>query len=80
MTTIDDGRITTKAAYGQHIGLTCANHPDLSWSTKNIGRGNEDGTGVHIARSIYANTSECSCSASLLRVHPNLMADADVPA
>ena len=22
--------------YGQHIALTCANHPDKRWSTKNI--------------------------------------------
>lgn len=32
----DDGRITELAEYGQHIALTCVNHPDLRWSTKNI--------------------------------------------
>ena len=32
----DDGRIVAWAVYGQHIALTCKNHPDLRWSTKNI--------------------------------------------
>lgn len=32
----DDGRITQLAEYGQHIALSCVNHPDLRWSTKNI--------------------------------------------
>lgn len=31
-----DNRITTHAEYGQHIVLTCVNHPDKRWSTKNI--------------------------------------------
>jgi hypothetical protein len=31
-----DDRITKKAPYGRHIGLTCVNHPELSWNTKNI--------------------------------------------
>ena len=29
-------RITKKAPYGQHIELTCKNHPEKRWSTKNI--------------------------------------------
>ena len=32
----DDDRIVAWADYGQHIALTCKNHPDLRWSTKNI--------------------------------------------
>lgn len=42
--------------YGQHIKLTCKNHPELAWSTKNI-----DFIG---ARSIFYVTTdqpECSC-------------------
>ena len=31
-----DGRITTKAEHGVQIRLTCRNHIDLRWSTKNI--------------------------------------------
>lgn len=31
-----DPRITKKAPYGRHIGLRCRNHPELTWSTKNI--------------------------------------------
>lgn len=55
-----DGRIVDWAEYGQHIDLTCRNHPDLIWSTKNIS---------HIgARKIFYNLEgvpgkpECSCS------------------
>ena len=33
---MNDGRLTRKAPYGQHIALTCKNHPELRWSTKNI--------------------------------------------
>ena len=53
-------RITTKAPYGQHIALTCKNHPELRWSTKNI-----DYIG---ARHIFFDLDhtckgfECSCS------------------
>jgi hypothetical protein len=56
------GRITTKAPYGQHIMLTCKNHPNLRWSTKNI-----DYIG---ARHIFfdldrkCNGYECPCPAS----------------
>lgn len=32
----DDGRIVDTADYGQHIALTCVNHLDKRWSTKNI--------------------------------------------
>ena len=54
-------RITKKAPYGQHITLTCKNHPDKFWSTKNI-----DSIGC---RTIFYNLrgdpkmgAECSCS------------------
>ncbi len=75
-----DGRITTKASYGMHIGLICSDHPHLSWDTKNIGNANEDGTGVYFARHIYAHGCECDCPGSKLRVNPDLMAQLDVPA
>lgn len=29
-------RITEAAEYGEHVTLTCKNHPALRWSTKNI--------------------------------------------
>lgn len=62
MVTSDD-RITTLAERHEHIALTCRNHPDKRWSTKNIG---------HIgARSIFYNLMsvegmgpECNCSAN----------------
>jgi hypothetical protein len=48
--------------YGEHIALTCRNHPELTWTTKNI-----DFIG---ARSIFFASGrtapypdECSCSA-----------------
>lgn len=53
----NDGRITDKAPYGQQVELTCKNHPDLRWSTKNI-----DGIGC---RTIFFTTigkPECGCS------------------
>jgi hypothetical protein len=43
--------------YGQHIALTCKNHTDLRWSTKNIGWIG--------ARSIFyfsESKPECNCS------------------
>lgn len=66
---MNDDRITKKAPYSRHIALTCKNHPDKRWSTKNID---------HIgARTIFYNLSgepdmgeECSCPASDLRVVP----------
>lgn len=45
--------------YGQHIALTCKNHRDLRWSTKNIGWIG--------ARSIFyfsETKPECSCPSS----------------
>jgi hypothetical protein len=57
-----DDRIVTWAERGEHITLTCVNHPDLRWSTKNIG---------YIgARSIFYSTwrtEECPCPARDLR-------------
>jgi hypothetical protein len=77
-----DGRISTKAPYGMMIALTCANHPNLSWSTKNIGHGAADGTGVYLARSIFFNHDfsqpECDCPGSMLRVHPDTQDRPDV--
>ena len=66
-----DNRITDKESYGRHITLVCANHPDLAWSTKNIGTSAPDGR-VGLMRSVFfeSNGCECDCSASLLRLHP----------
>ena len=59
-----NGRIVAFAPYGQHIALTCKNHPSLRWNTKNIG---------YIgARSIFFNFDnngrECDCSGNCLEV------------
>ena len=61
-------RITTKAEYGVQICLTCRNHQDLRWSTKNIGPIG--------CRTIFYNlmgdqpagiaAPECTCPASAL--------------
>ncbi len=88
-----DGRITSKAPYGRHIGLTCVDHPELSWSTKNIGSASETGTGIYMARHIFfdnwtwvdgkpthSHKAECDCPASKLIVNPKLMEQPDVPA
>ena len=74
---MNDGRITKKAPYGMHIGLRCCNHPDLRWSTKNIG---------YIgARRIFYNLAydldappECECDVEDLEVIPT--DGPDVPA
>jgi hypothetical protein len=64
-----DDRITKKAQRGEHIKLTCKNHPDLEWSTKNI-----DYIG---ARSIFfnlfnrCNSIECPCKLDALVLHPS---------
>lgn len=66
-----NGRIVPWELYGEHIPLTCENHPDLRWSTKNIG-----GIG---SRSIFFSSAwgvkptepmpvECSCKARSLKV------------
>jgi hypothetical protein len=72
----DDDRICKNCERG-HIGLTCKNHPNLTWSTKNIS---------HIgARSIFffgakaedgkdrdRFVAECDCSGrDLIHVCPN---------
>lgn len=61
MTMIDNTR-----PEGAHIPLTCKNHPELRWFTKNI-----DYIG---ARSIFFdgdwNTKECDCSINDLQVVP----------
>ena len=33
---MNDKRILDSAEHGEHISLTCVNHPHLRWSTKNI--------------------------------------------
>jgi hypothetical protein len=52
--------------YGQHISLTCVNHPELRWTTKNI-----DYIG---ARSIFYHgwktAPECMCKIDSLIVVP----------
>lgn len=57
--------IDPRQPYGQHIYLTCKNHPSLRWHTKNIG---------YIgARSLFYASHvmpECSCPASDLVVAP----------
>jgi hypothetical protein len=56
--------------YGQHIALTCKNHPDLRWSTKNI-----DFLG---ARSIFyfsEDKPECACPFSDLIVVKRALTD-----
>lgn len=64
-----DDRISKKAAYGQHIGLRCKNHPDKRWSTKNISPIG--------CRTIYYNLHgdlnmgiECDCPLSALEPVP----------
>lgn len=60
-----DGRIVESADYGQHIDLTCENHPHLRWSTKNIAP-----IGCRtIFYDLYGMSvhPECTCSASFLR-------------
>lgn len=52
-----DDRICKGHPRWEHITLTCKNHPDLNWSTKNIG--------CIGARSIFFNKVsqiECPCS------------------
>jgi hypothetical protein len=61
--------INPAARYGEMIALSCRNHPNLRWHTKNI-----DYIG---ARSIFFNLfnnpdmgKECSCPSSLLTLAP----------
>ena len=56
-----DDRICDKHEYGRHISLTCKNHRDLRWNTKNIG-------GIGQRTIFYSSTldipyvPECECS------------------
>lgn len=62
-----DSRICNNQPYGEHIKLTCVNHPEKNWSTKNIS---------HIgARSIFYENSfgekpsmgrDCDCPIGFL--------------
>ena len=56
-----DDKLVEGAPYGQHFGLTCKNHPTMSWSTKNIAPLG--------ARSIFFNDDgvECDCPMADLR-------------
>jgi hypothetical protein len=73
---MDDDRIVKWAPRG-HIPLTCRNHPELRWSTKNI-----DFIG---ARTIFYNLDndpkmgrECDCPiADLIPVKPEDATDVD---
>ena len=56
------GRITTKAPYGRHIGLRCKNHPQNTYSTKNIAPIG--------ARSIFADNGDCPCGCESLELIP----------
>jgi len=63
------GKLREDVPYGQHIGLTCKNHPEKRWSTKNIAPIG--------ARSIFYNLTcnpdmgpECNCSGDDLIVLP----------
>ena len=65
-----DDRLRTDVAYGRHIPLTCKNHPEKRWSTKNIAPIG--------SRSIFYNLNwvaemgpECDCPASMLIVAPD---------
>jgi hypothetical protein len=58
-------RIVPWAPYGQHIQLRCKNHPQLSWSTKNIR--------FIGARSVFFGLNgikEAECSCSINRLEP----------
>jgi hypothetical protein len=61
-----DDRIVAYAEYGEHIPLTCRNHPDKRWSTKNIfcigAR-----TIFYNLHSVVGMGGECNCSVSCLR-------------
>lgn len=65
------GELRKDVPYGQHISLTCKNHPHLRWHTKNIAPIG--------ARSIFfisgkPGEQECSCSA-----HDLILADLPEP-
>lgn len=53
---VNPGTIVPAHEYGIHIELTCRNHPELRWMTKNIAPLG--------CRSIFyrSNTPECDCS------------------
>ena len=60
-----EGRIVDCCGYGHHIALTCKNHPNLRWSTKNI-----DCIGARSIFYVTEDTPECNCSArDLYHVH-----------
>lgn len=59
-----DHTIDPTQPYGQHIALTCVNHPELRWSTKNI-----DSIGSRsIFYSMHNSQPECACPGRDLRL------------
>jgi len=56
-----DGRLIDIAPYGQHIALTCRNHPNLRWSTKNISPIGAR-TLFYNLRNVQGMGPECDCS------------------
>lgn len=70
-----NNKLDPKKAEGQHIPLTCKNHPEKRWSTKNIGQHNPETGQLSLARSLFYNLfhdpemgPECPCPISDLRV------------
>ena len=61
-----DDRIVDYEEYGVHIPLTCVNHPNKRWSTKNIG-GIGCRTIFYNLHSIDNMGMECDCPISCLR-------------
>ncbi len=59
---LKDGRIVNWQVYGQHIPLTCKNHPKLRWNTKNI---YPIGCRTIFFNCVYqvAGARECDCTA-----------------
>lgn len=68
-------RIIRQARYGEHINLTCKNHPHLRWNTKNI---NNIG-----ARTIFfdwhSGEVECNCTIRDLIVLPEYAEMPELP-
>lgn len=68
-------KILSTRPYGEHINLTCRNHPNLRWSTKNIAPlGCRSifywGTKEQHDEHSFVREPECSCPASDLILAP----------
>jgi len=75
-----DDRIVPTRPYGEHIVLTCRNHPDLRWTTKNIAPlgcrslfywGNKEQHETHD----FVREPECPCSIRDLVLSPEYDAE-----